>query len=198
MSSVSSKVVMGNSCTLTPPPRGTATSPSWQPRVRSPAASACVTCASGSTCMALTGWARWRCFSLTHDSRNNSKSSRSYFESSVSLMFSNCLLLSGDSSHSSRDFNLLLSEISVLFYWACVVASLCLLSLTRCPQEGMKVSLPGNNPSKHVTLQTSLSRRSLWAFCKGLSQVHFKMRNDKHKPEKGNVIFIKQSTKNVQ
>lgn len=52
----------------------------------------------------------------------------------------------------------------------------------------MKVTLPGNNPSKHVALQTSLSHLSLWAFSKGLSQVHFKMRNDKHKPKEENVF----------
>lgn len=71
---LSAKEAEGTSCTYTQPLRGRATLPRWQPGVHFQPVSASVTCASGSTCMALTGWERWRWFNASHISINNSKS----------------------------------------------------------------------------------------------------------------------------
>ena len=57
---LSPKAAEGASCLWTQPLRGTGTLPSWGRGVPSRAASACVTCASGSSCTAPTGWERWR------------------------------------------------------------------------------------------------------------------------------------------
>lgn len=68
------KVGEGNSCTFTQPLRGWVTLPRWQPEVHFLPVSACVTCASGSTCTALTRWEHWRWFNRSPISINNSKS----------------------------------------------------------------------------------------------------------------------------
>lgn len=156
--SVLPKVVEGNSCMYTQLLRGRGISPRWRPGVHFQPVSACVTSASGSACTALTRWERWRWFNPSHISINNSKSFQRYFVSGIKLPYMFwvffCHLQSDDPSQSTRRLNLVLSEISFLFYWASHYISLCLLSITRYPQEEMKVSPPGNNPSKHVTSQT--------------------------------------------
>lgn len=147
--------------------------PRWQPGVRFLPASACVTCASGSSCMVLIGWEHWRWPHLRQISLLFPAFGHQAF-----FFFFNCHLLRNDPKWR---LNLDLSEISFLFYSAYQHILLCLLSVTWYPKEGMNVFLPANNPSKHVRLQTSLSYQSFHVFL-GLfvKWVNFKTTNNKH------------------
>lgn len=110
------QVVEGTFSTCTQQLRGRAMLLRWQQGVYFQPVSAFVTCGSGSTCTALTGWEHWRWFNISINNPN--------------MFISYCHVLSEDPSESTWR----------LHYRASRCVTLSLLSITQCPQGQMKVS----------------------------------------------------------